>query len=228
MMNDRVSQVATAIPQSAPSSGWGQETSRHICRYLTRGYRELSHQPGQRRTQRIPMQLSFRSFSLVAALILFGRWGAATIIQNPPLHSPLEEASPNAESRLAAGEKIPFSAAGVYELELIPGISDSLAFRLLEKKAAVLELAAQLPSGERSRALLIIHGVGDKTARHLIDYLSLEARESRATERFIPLQMPAVIWPPGSDQQSSSGSVQPVQGPHSVEGPVEMDLPSPR
>ena len=77
----------------------------------------------------------------------------------------------NAEGQIAVGEKIFLSKAGIYELELIPGISDGLAFRIYEKKKTILKAAGQMG---QVKALSIIHGIGPKTSGKILRYLKLE------------------------------------------------------
>ena len=79
----------------------------------------------------------------------------------------------DAESRLALGGKMRFESAEIYELELVPGISDSLAQNILRKKAAILFEAERLPEEKQSKALELAHGVGEKRAESLLRYLDL-------------------------------------------------------
>ena len=75
----------------------------------------------------------------------------------------------DAESQLAAGGRISFRSAGIYELELLSGVSDRLAGNLLAKKGQIL---AQ--SGRGSQSLELAHGVGPGTAQRLGEFLDLE------------------------------------------------------
>ncbi len=77
------------------------------------------------------------------------------------------------ESRYALGHELSFRKIGIAELELIPGVSDTLAQRLIGAKQEILYQAARLPRDQRWRALMLIHGVGKKTAIKLGSYLDL-------------------------------------------------------
>lgn len=91
----------------------------------------------------------------------------------PPSHD-------DPESRLAMGEKLPLACADISNLELIKGISDSLADELLEKRYEIMRAAlkeSHLEAIKRAR------GVGEKTAVRLLTYLDLTAPCS-ITERY--------------------------------------------
>ena len=76
----------------------------------------------------------------------------------------------NAEACLAAGCKIPLSFAGMYELELVPGISDTLALNILRARGAILKIRHKSGCAAFTEA----QGIGEKTARTLCDYILLE------------------------------------------------------
>ena len=75
--------------------------------------------------------------------------------------------SHDAESLLALGEKITFSRAGQYELELLPGVGSVLAKNILISKS----LIAQQFSQKGQKALKFAKGIGDKRAKLLGHYL---------------------------------------------------------
>jgi len=110
---------------------------------------------------------------------------AAVMLPQPPL--PADSPPPpgawtdprDAESRLAAGQRIDLCRAGVYELERIPGISDTLAFGILKQKRRILHAAAALPAERRREALLLVKGIGKARARKFGMYLSLICRRAR-------------------------------------------------
>jgi hypothetical protein len=89
---------------------------------------------------------------------------------------PLAMRPKDAESTLATGGKILLSCADLYEIELIPGVSDTLGLEILAKRAAIIQRAADLPPAERHRALELVHGIGPKISRKLAPYLDLCAR----------------------------------------------------
>jgi len=74
------------------------------------------------------------------------------------------------ESILAIGDMIPLQCADVASLELISGVSDSLALELINKRAAILSAARTLTTDE---ALQLAHGVGENTAKRLATLISL-------------------------------------------------------
>lgn len=82
-------------------------------------------------------------------------------------------AARDAESLLAAGRRMRLSDCGVYELELIPGVSDLLAFRILERKSALARKARLLAEGRRFQIWEDVYGVGTKTARKLAGYIDI-------------------------------------------------------
>ena len=91
----------------------------------------------------------------------------------PPSHN-------DPESRLAMGEKLPLRCADISSLELIKGISDTLAFELLERRYEIMRAALQ---GSHVEAIQKAQGVGDKTAEKLLPYIDLTAPCS-VTERY--------------------------------------------
>lgn len=91
----------------------------------------------------------------------------------PPSHE-------DPESRLAMGEKLPLACADISTLELIKGISDTLAFELLEKRYEIMRAARD---GSHLEAIQRAHGVGKKTGEKLLKYLDLTTRCS-ITDRY--------------------------------------------
>lgn len=77
------------------------------------------------------------------------------------------------ETRLAMGEKLPLACADIATLELIKGISDVLAFELLEKRYEIMRAALNETHLE---AIQRAHGVGKKTGEKLLNYLDLTTR----------------------------------------------------
>ena len=70
----------------------------------------------------------------------------------------------NSETRLACGLGVVFKNSGFFELELIPGISDRLASRILEQRRSIRAAALRLPPAKRWQALTSIKGIGAKSA----------------------------------------------------------------
>lgn len=74
------------------------------------------------------------------------------------------------ESRLAMGLPMPLACADASDLELLKGVSDTLAFELIKERQTILQAASR---GSPSDALQLVHGVGPKTAEKLARYLDL-------------------------------------------------------
>ena len=94
--------------------------------------------------------------------------------QNPMPIVVLQVKADNAEGQLAIGRKFRFSSADMYDLELIPGVSDKTAARILDARTKVLERAATLPMNQRYHAFVLVHGVGQAIALKFDRYIDLE------------------------------------------------------
>lgn len=81
----------------------------------------------------------------------------------------------DSESRLALGGRLNLWQSGVYDLELIPRISDKLARRMLLGKAEMKARASEELSREKYLALQAVNGIGPKTAERLSHYLDLRS-----------------------------------------------------
>lgn len=127
----------------------------------------------------------YRGLAALLCLVIALRHVAAVYSAQPPaLGGKPWTSVRDAESRLAAGKRIELCRAGMFELELIAGIADALAFEILRKKRAVLAAARALPPGARHRALELVHGIGRKRAQSLSRHLALHCR--RPYRRTIP------------------------------------------
>ena len=76
----------------------------------------------------------------------------------------------DSETRLAMGHTISLESADMVDLELIPGISDTLAEELISDKDRLAELAKKIPKEE---ALETVKGIGEAKAKTIGRYLSL-------------------------------------------------------
>jgi hypothetical protein len=85
---------------------------------------------------------------------------------DPPSHE-------DPEGRLAMGLKLPLECADMWSLELLKGISDTLALELLDRRYEIMSAAF---TGSQIEALKKAHGVGDKTGEKLLRYLELRER----------------------------------------------------
>ncbi len=77
------------------------------------------------------------------------------------------------ETQLTMQQRIPFSQTGVYELELIPRISDTLAFAIVDRHEQIVRRASMLSPLKQGSAFEIVHGVGPKTAAKIADYVDI-------------------------------------------------------
>ena len=80
----------------------------------------------------------------------------------------------DAETKLAFGEKINLSTADIFELELLPGISDAMACTIQKNKVEIRRLAdsAGIPAG--TEVLTVIPRIGPQTAKKLKPYLAID------------------------------------------------------
>jgi hypothetical protein len=120
------------------------------------------------------MYRSYIRFALVVTLLLLLRIGVAREFKPPPSPQALPQEllmSFDPESILAAREKLHLTCSDPSSLELISGISDRLAFELIDKRDEIVRSAQ---TGVRDEiALLRARGVGAATAKKLLQYLSL-------------------------------------------------------
>lgn len=75
------------------------------------------------------------------------------------------------ESLLATGQQIPFACADMWSLELISGVSDTLADELLERRESILLAARHAPPDV---ALQLARGVGATKGRELAKFISMQ------------------------------------------------------
>jgi DNA uptake protein ComE-like DNA-binding protein len=80
----------------------------------------------------------------------------------------------DAESLLAINQKLALYRVDLYDLELIPGISERLAEEIITHRDELLRHAASLPKNKQHQSLELIHGIGPKTARQLAKYITFE------------------------------------------------------
>ena len=78
--------------------------------------------------------------------------------------SELDRLATNSEALFAVGRKVPLQCADMYDLELIPGISDKFSSRIEQHKREIMAAALRLPVAQRHTALEIVHGIGPKSA----------------------------------------------------------------
>ena len=79
----------------------------------------------------------------------------------------------DSESLLAQGLRIDFWKATVYDLELIPRISDKLARRILLGRVEMRAAARVLSEEDKAKALELARGIGPKSSRTISRFLRL-------------------------------------------------------
>ncbi len=79
----------------------------------------------------------------------------------------------SSESLFARGVPQPLACADAFDLQLIPGISEKIATRIIDRRASILKNAHSTNDPE---ALRQVFGIGESKARTFSRYLSFEAR----------------------------------------------------
>jgi len=118
------------------------------------------------------MSRGYLYLSILLTLLLVVRVYITTSYHLPTLTPLLISNDP--ESKLARGEMLRFSKITPLALELLPGISTTLADAIYSKKEEILRHAKSLEPHEQYKAFEIVHGIGPKTAQKLSQYLALE------------------------------------------------------
>lgn len=122
--------------------------------------------------------MAIRFVVLMLVCLAISLYRAMIPMERPEPVSPLEVArllrEGDAESLLALGRPIPLSQANIFDLELISGVSDTMASRIIEKKGEILTQASILPPDRKWLALTLVHGIGAKNGRKLARSIALE------------------------------------------------------
>jgi len=79
----------------------------------------------------------------------------------------------DAESTLACGQRLYLSQVDLYDLELIPGLSDALGNRILAKRDDINRKARLLPELKSYQAFEIVKGIGPKKAAAFSEHIDL-------------------------------------------------------
>ncbi len=82
----------------------------------------------------------------------------------------------NSEALLAQGKKLKLSEVDLYDLELIPGVSDRLGLSILEKRSQIISCNADRNKKTKcpENPLELVHGIASKKAQALQMYLELD------------------------------------------------------
>lgn len=121
--------------------------------------------------------MSWRYTSLSVIILISFFLGGITSLQLPRTEVVASWLAPppydDPEGRLAMGYKLPLECANLWSLELIKGVSDTLAFEILDKRFEILRAAL---NGSHRDALQKARGIGEKTAERFLQYLDLTGR----------------------------------------------------
>lgn len=80
----------------------------------------------------------------------------------------------NSESCFALGLKFELRRADLYDLELIPRLSENVAKQIIFRREAIIQEAETLPNDLQSHGLEGISGIGNTTATKILKYIELK------------------------------------------------------
>jgi len=106
---------------------------------------------------------------LLSAGLLFSQGDGAPM---PLAQDSLSKHDP-IESMLAFELPVPFMMLDLYQIELLPGVSEKFGKILLNGREQIIETAADLPPERKYKAFKIAKGIGEKTAKKLEKLLTL-------------------------------------------------------
>lgn len=123
--------------------------------------------------------MRYQSIALSILLVLFALMRALYALMVVDATNAAEtghpgSASTDPESRLARGEKLPFGCLDLADLELIPGVSETLGNNMLRYRSKVM--IAHRASRDHT-ALTEVPGIGEKRSRELYSYLDLASTQ---------------------------------------------------
>ena len=116
------------------------------------------------------MRIAYANLALILAFISIA-WHLQE--QLPPKAIPIPAPS-NFEAAFALNQRIKLSEADLYDLELIPRLSEAVALRILNQREQIIAHARNLPDSEKYKVFTEVRGVGNLTAQKLKDYLDLK------------------------------------------------------
>ena len=122
------------------------------------------------------MKIPYLSFIALYSLIKFCLLSMDYLDCGPKLPEKIHSLKPSAyaEQRFAEGQKVSLSSVDLYDLELIPGVSDRLGQNILEDREKIIQ-KAKLPNLKKDFSPFeMAHGVGPKKAKMLSNYLLAE------------------------------------------------------
>lgn len=118
-------------------------------------------------------------YSIIKLLIICDEYTAVNSVKQN-----LILAEDNAEAKLATGRKLKLSKVDLYDLELIPGISDKLGLAILEKRENII-YCSSLADKQKNDAhdktkkkcplnpFKLVHGIGEAKSSYLLNFLEL-------------------------------------------------------
>jgi|GEM_PF-3761946 len=114
-----------------------------------------------------------RLTTLMLCFVFFG-WAlpkvASISARDSKPASPLLIPAQDSETVLALGLRLPLGCTDLSALELIPNLPGRVAERVVAQKSSILAAAQRIPS---AAALQSVFGVGDVTARRLLEYVAI-------------------------------------------------------
>lgn len=123
------------------------------------------------------MRRSYLTFNFFIIITLIGidyfSKIASTLPKNDLLTKSKISFKKDSESLLAQGTRLSLSQLDLYDLQLIPRISDKLSQNIYNSKSKIISKAKGLKPKHKYKALEIVKGIGNKTAYRLNDCLLL-------------------------------------------------------
>lgn len=117
------------------------------------------------------MKKKYYTFFVLALLTSAVRFALRCYLDGRAVNSSVPLEYSDAESILSLGGKIDLASAGMYELELIPGISDRMAKNILESRTQVIDYSQSVKRSDRWYSLLNVEGISEKKARKFVKYI---------------------------------------------------------
>lgn len=109
-------------------------------------------------------------FKLIELLASWPLWISGSISEKPKMPEPISYV----EQQFALGNSVPLSIVDLYDLELIPGVSDKLGNNILSKRQEIITDALLNGLNNQSDPFELVHGVGKKSASKLRRFIRPE------------------------------------------------------
>ncbi len=156
------------------------------------------------------MNRHYLSLCVVILIFLVLRYLVAGHISfpNPPLSRPSVFQPQDSESLLARGKRLWLITADLYSLELLSGISDSLAHEIIKSKRDVSAHAVWKVKKAPDNPLEYVHGIGEKRAKKFSRYLSVFREGNSESTKTYDEVLPLWNEPPLSESSPHQGATQ--------------------